>query len=155
MSLVLPLGFTLGASIQAQRLCYDGAGQPRLTLDGRLRRDRVRSFSVFVLNRAFTTLGFSPRLALIHDTRPDYLPGFLSKPAHGIVSIRDPEHDRTGGQQELLLGKVGQGVPNDAGEVGPRRSVVYAQHLRDACRFGHHQVSLVDAGNVRLKLAEG
>ena len=68
-SLALPLGFTLGTSIQAQRVYYDGAGQPHLTLDGRPRFDRIRSFSVSVLNRAFTLFGFSPQLALIHDVR--------------------------------------------------------------------------------------
>ena len=68
-SLALPLGFTLGTSIQAQRVHYDGAGQAHLTLHGRPRRDRLRSFSVSVLNRAFTVFGFSPQLALIHDVR--------------------------------------------------------------------------------------
>ena len=68
-SLALPLGFTLGTSIQARRVYYDGAGQAHLTLHGRPRRDRIRSFSVSVLNRAFTVYGFSPQLALIHDVR--------------------------------------------------------------------------------------
>ena len=68
-SLALPLGFTLGTSIQAQRVYYDGAGQAHLTLHGRPRRDRIRSFSVSVLNRAFTVFGFSPQLVLIHDVR--------------------------------------------------------------------------------------
>ena len=68
-SLALPLGFTLGTSIQAHRVYYDGAGQPHLTLDGKPRRDRVRSFSVSILNRAFTVFGFSPQLAVIHDVR--------------------------------------------------------------------------------------
>ena len=68
-SLALPLGFTLGTSAQAQRVAYDGAGQLHLTLDGRPRFDRIRSFSVSVLNRAFTLFGFSPQLALIHDVR--------------------------------------------------------------------------------------
>ena len=68
-SLALPFGFTLGTSVQAQRVYYDGAGQPHLTLDGRPRRDRIRSFSISVLNRAFTLFGFSPQLALIHETR--------------------------------------------------------------------------------------
>ena len=40
-----------------------------MTLDGRPRRDRIRLFSVSVLNRAFTLFGFSPQLALIHDVR--------------------------------------------------------------------------------------
>lgn len=68
-SLALPLGFTLGTSMQAQWVYYEGAGQAHLTLDSRPRRDRLRSFSVSVLNRAFTLFGFSPQLALIHDTR--------------------------------------------------------------------------------------
>ena len=68
-SLALPLGFTLGGSVQARRVYYDGAGQPHLTLDGRSRRDRIRSFSLSVLNRAFTVFGFSPQLAVIHDVR--------------------------------------------------------------------------------------
>ena len=68
-SLALPLGFTLGTSIQAQRVYYDGSGGVHLTLDGRPRRDRIRSFSVSVLNRAFILFGFSPQLALIHDVR--------------------------------------------------------------------------------------
>ena len=68
-SLALPLGFTLGTSIQARRTYYDGEGAAHLTLHGRPRRDRIRSFSVSVLNRAFTLYGFSPQLALIHDVR--------------------------------------------------------------------------------------
>ena len=68
-SLALPLGFTLGTSIQARRTYYDGAGGPHLTLYGRSRRDRIRSFSLSVLNRAFTLYGFSPQLVLIHDVR--------------------------------------------------------------------------------------
>ena len=68
-SLALPLGFTLGSSIQARRTYYEGAGQAHLTLHGRPRRDRLRSFSVTILNRAFTLYGFSPQLALIHDVR--------------------------------------------------------------------------------------
>ena len=68
-SLALPLGFTLGTSIQAQWVYYDGDGLAHLTLHSRPRRDRLRSFSVSVLNRAFTLFGFSPQLALIHDTR--------------------------------------------------------------------------------------
>ena len=68
-SLALPFGFTLGTSIQARRTYYDGDGGAHLTLNGRPRRDRTRTFSVSVLNRALTVLGFSPQLALIHDTR--------------------------------------------------------------------------------------
>ena len=68
-SLALPLGFTLGTSVQARRTYYDGEGGAHLTIDGRPRRDRIRTFSISLLNRAVTIYGFSPQLALIHDTR--------------------------------------------------------------------------------------
>ena len=68
-SLVLPLGFTLGTSAQMRRTYYEGSGAAHLTLDGRARRDRIRTFSISVLNRAFTLLRFSPQLALIHEER--------------------------------------------------------------------------------------
>ena len=68
-SLVLPLGFTLGTSVQAQRTYYEGSGRRHLTLDGRGRRDRTRTFTVSVLNRAFTLFRFSPQIALIHEAR--------------------------------------------------------------------------------------
>ena len=68
-SLALPLGFTLGTGIQARRTYYDGEGGAHLTIDGRPRRDRIRTFSISLLNRAFTLYGFSPQLALIHDVR--------------------------------------------------------------------------------------
>lgn len=69
MSLALPLGFTLGTSAQMRRTYYEGSGQLHLTLDGRRRLDRTRTFSVSVLNRAFTLFGFSPQLALINEAR--------------------------------------------------------------------------------------
>ena len=68
-SLALPLGFTLGTSVQMNRVHFDGEGQGHLTLRGRPRRDRIRSFSISVLNRALTLFGFSPQLAVIHEAR--------------------------------------------------------------------------------------
>ena len=68
-SLDLPLGFTLGTSAQMRRTYYEGSGTAHLTLDGRQRLDRTRTFSLSVLNRAFTLYGFSPQLALIHEAR--------------------------------------------------------------------------------------
>ena len=68
-SLALPLGFTLGTSGQVRRTFYEGSGRVHLTLDGRRRRDRTLTFSVSILNRAFTLFGFSPQLALIHEAR--------------------------------------------------------------------------------------
>ena len=40
-----------------------------LTLTGRNRFDRTRTFTFSVLNRAFTLFGFSPQLALINEAR--------------------------------------------------------------------------------------
>ena len=68
-SLALPLGFTLGTSAQIRRTYYHGSGRVHLTLNGRKRFDRTRTFTVSVLNRAFTLFGFSPQLALIHEAR--------------------------------------------------------------------------------------
>ena len=68
-SLALPLGFTLGTSAQMRRTYYEGSGQVHLTLTGRTRFDRTRTFTLSVLNRAFTLFGFSPQLALINEAR--------------------------------------------------------------------------------------
>ena len=68
-SLALPLGFTLGTSAQMRRVHYDGSGRPHFTLNGDQRFDRIRTFTVSVLNRAFTLYGFSPQLALINEAR--------------------------------------------------------------------------------------
>ena len=68
-SLALPFGFTLGTSAQIRRVRYDGSGRPHFTLNGGQRFDRIRTFSVSVLNRAFTLFGFSPQLAVIHEAR--------------------------------------------------------------------------------------
>ena len=69
-SLALPLGFTLGVSGQMRwTYYYASSGQVHLTLHGRKRQDRTRTFTISVLNRAFTLFGFSPQLALIHDVR--------------------------------------------------------------------------------------
>jgi len=68
-SLALPLGFTLGTSAQMRRTHYDGSGRVHLTIDRRPRFDRTRTFTVSVLNRAFTLFRFSPQLALIHEAR--------------------------------------------------------------------------------------
>ena len=68
-SLALPLGFTLGTSAQMRRTYYEGSGRVHLTLDGRQRLDRTSTFSISVLNRAFTLFRFSPQLALVHEAR--------------------------------------------------------------------------------------
>ena len=68
-SLALPLGFTLGVSAQMRRTYYEGSGQVHLTLHGRQRLDRTRTFTLSVLNRAFTLFRFSPQLALVNEAR--------------------------------------------------------------------------------------
>ena len=68
-SLALPLGFTLGTSAQMRRTHYEGNGCVHQVLDCRQRLDRTRTFSISVLNRAFTLFRFSPQLALIHEAR--------------------------------------------------------------------------------------
>ena len=68
-SLALPFGFTLGTSAQMRRTYYDGSGGPHFTIDRRGRRDRLRTFSLSVLNRAFTLFRFSPQIAVIHEAR--------------------------------------------------------------------------------------
>ena len=68
-SLALPLGFTLGTSAQMRRTYYEGSGRVHLTLNGGRRLDRTRTFTLSVLNRAFTLFGFSPQLALINEAR--------------------------------------------------------------------------------------
>ena len=68
-SLALPLGFTLGVSAQMRRTYYEGSRRAHQVLDGRRRLDRTRTFSVSILNRAFTLFRFSPQLALIHEAR--------------------------------------------------------------------------------------
>ena len=68
-SLALPLGFTLGTSAQMRRTYYEGSGQPHFTLTGSRRLDRTSTFSISILNRAFTLFRFSPQLAFIHEAR--------------------------------------------------------------------------------------
>ena len=68
-SLALPFGFTLGTSVQARRTRYDGSGAPHLTLNRKPRFDRTRTFTLSVLNRAFTLFRFSPQIAVIHEAR--------------------------------------------------------------------------------------
>lgn len=68
-SLALPLGFTLGSSAQMRRTYYEGSGAAHLTLRGRPRRDRTLTLSISLLNRALTFFGFSPQLAVVHESR--------------------------------------------------------------------------------------
>ena len=68
-SLALPLGFTLGAGASWKKIDYRGHANSVPALDGRPRRDRLRTLSLSVHNRAVTVFGFSPRLSFINETR--------------------------------------------------------------------------------------
>ena len=64
----LPLGFTVGGSGEMRRTGYEG-NWGFYTPGGEPRRDRTRSLRLSVHNRAFTILGFSPRLSVVNEVR--------------------------------------------------------------------------------------
>ena len=68
LQVALPLGFTVGGSGQIRRTGYKGNWWP-FTQTGEPRRDRTRSLRLSVHNRAFTILGFSPRLSVVKEVR--------------------------------------------------------------------------------------
>ena len=68
VSVIIPRGFTLGASYELRRKQYKG-GSIFNTLDGSPRRDRTRILRASVYNRAFTLYGFSPQLAITNEAR--------------------------------------------------------------------------------------
>ena len=68
VSVILPRGFTLGASYELRRKQYKG-GSIFATLDGLSRRDRTRILRTSVYNRAFTLYGFSPQLAITNEAQ--------------------------------------------------------------------------------------
>ena len=67
-SVALPLGFTLGGGTDVRWTDYKGNWFPFVS-DGSPREDRTRSYRLSAHNRAFTLLGFSPQLAVVHETR--------------------------------------------------------------------------------------
>ena len=68
VSVILPRGFTLGASYELRRKQYKG-GSIFATLDGLARRDRTRILRASVYNRAFTLYGFSPQLTITNEAQ--------------------------------------------------------------------------------------
>ncbi len=64
----LPLGFTLGGSAEMRWTNYESGWFPFVT-DGGARIDRTRGLRVSAHNRAFTVLGFSPEISVVHETR--------------------------------------------------------------------------------------
>ena len=68
-TLALPRGFTVGASASMQWADYEGSGARHHTIDRKAREDRTQTLSLSVHNRAFTLLGFSPRLSIVNEQR--------------------------------------------------------------------------------------
>ena len=68
LTVALPLGFTVGGSGEMRRTGYEG-NWGFYTPGGEPRRDRTRSLRLSVHNRAFTVLGFSPRLSVVKEVR--------------------------------------------------------------------------------------
>ncbi len=68
-TLALPLGFTVGLRASERRTEYQGRGFAHSTIDRKPRKDRTRTLSLSVHNRAVTLLGFSPRLSLVTERR--------------------------------------------------------------------------------------
>lgn len=68
-TVALPAGFTVGVSASMQRTEYRGDGSAHFTLDRKPREDETTSYSLSIHNRAFTVLGFSPRLSLVREER--------------------------------------------------------------------------------------
>ena len=68
VTVALPLGFTVGGGADVRWTDYEPGWFPFIA-DGGPREDRTRSYRLSTHNRAFTLMGFSPELALIHETR--------------------------------------------------------------------------------------
>ena len=67
-SVALPLGFTVGGGAEVRWTDYEPGWFPFVE-DGGPREDRTLSYRLSTHNRAFTFMGFSPELALVHETR--------------------------------------------------------------------------------------
>ncbi len=68
VTVALPLGFTVGGGGEVRRTGYE-SNWGFFTPGGEPRRDRTRSLRLSVHNRAFTVLGFSPRLSVVNEVR--------------------------------------------------------------------------------------
>ena len=68
VTVALPLGFTVGGSAEMRWTDYEPGWFPFIA-DGSAREDRTQSYRLSTHNRAFTLMGFSPELALVHETR--------------------------------------------------------------------------------------
>ena len=68
VSVILPLGFTVGGGGELRWTDYEPGWFPFVT-DGGPREDRTWSVRASVYNRAITLYGFSPQVAVVHEVR--------------------------------------------------------------------------------------
>ena len=68
VSVILPLGFTVGLGGEYRWTNYEWGWFPFVPDNG-ARKDSTRSLRASIHNRAFTVLGFSPQLVLVHEER--------------------------------------------------------------------------------------
>ena len=68
VSVILPLGFTVGAGAEVRWADYNRGWWP-FVRDGSRRRDRTKSFRASVHNRGWTVFGFSPELVVVNEER--------------------------------------------------------------------------------------
>ena len=66
--MALPLGFTVGGGADIRWTDCNPGWFPFIA-DRGPREDRTRSYRLSTHNQAFTLMGFSPELALVHETR--------------------------------------------------------------------------------------
>ena len=68
VSVILPLGFTVGAGAEVRWADYEPGWFPFVPDNG-ARQDRTRSLRASVHNRGFTVFGFSPELVVVNEER--------------------------------------------------------------------------------------
>ena len=68
VSVILPLGFTVGAGAEVRWTDYEPGWWPFVS-DGGGRRDRTKTFRASVHNRGWTVFGFSPELVVVNEER--------------------------------------------------------------------------------------
>ena len=86
-SLDLPRGFTVGAQAAFTWTGYEGDGRAHFTDNGKPRRDRFRTLSLSVHNRAVTLWGFSPRLSVVNQQRETNAQTLGFRRTHGELSF--------------------------------------------------------------------
>ena len=69
VSVILPLGFTVGAGAEVRWTDYERGWFPFLPDNATPRKDRTRSLRASVHNRGWTVFGFSPQLVVVNEER--------------------------------------------------------------------------------------